>query len=147
MKKSVFFGLTCGFLGVFCCIFSTFIFFFSFMHVDYSHEKSFFAKNDIALKAIVELAERNKLEHSGICESSIAFEVPSSYKAILKDVRCVYYDKAISTVFRVSPSNNEFFLVFFKDTRDLKDNMTCSRDGRALEQLDDNWFICQRELL
>ena len=91
---------------------------------------------------LVELARGNQLLHNEDCRA--AFAPPIGYKHLVG--KCIYIDLEPAFIVEFTPRSFYRPLVFFDDPTTIEFSVgACHEDGGVSKQLDEHWFICNRD--
>lgn len=107
-----------------------------------SAEQLYFEKYQAEYQEVVELVHQEKLTHNDQCQDSL-FAVPDKYQFLTGN--CVTVNSGISGfVIEFTPLDFDKLVVYAPDREAVKSVKACDQEGTISQQMDKNWYICDR---
>jgi hypothetical protein len=105
-------------------------------------EEEIFVQHRADYEYLVELARSNQLPHNDECKN--VFTPPPGYERLAVDCIWISTDPGFNVEF--TPRSFYRPLVFFDDPTTIEFSVgACHEDGGVRKQLDEHWFICNRD--
>ena len=105
-------------------------------------EEEIFFHHRADYEYLVELAHDNQLLHDEDCKA--AFAPPLGYEHLVGE--CIWIDLVPTFIVEFTPRSFYRPLVYFDDPTKIEDAYgSCHGDGSIRKQVDEHWFICNRD--